>query len=132
VATVIGLAVIAVLLHTGRPAARSLPATPQGWVEQWTAAAIEDPARVCGELFAPALAAAYLTDYRESCMKYFSQVDSKSFRVRHVLQDGGTATIEAHEVGAGRRWGFVTFVLSRVRGGWRAVDIVPGGTVRPR
>jgi hypothetical protein len=49
-----------------------------------------------------------------------------------VIQDGGTATVEAQQVAVGRTRGYFTVVLSRLHGGWQAVDIVPGGPVRPR
>jgi hypothetical protein len=49
-----------------------------------------------------------------------------------VVQDGPTAAVEAQQVGAGRKWGCFTMVLSHIHGGWQAVDIVPGGSVRPR
>ena len=109
-----------------------LPASPQQWVDQWTAASLENPARVCQHLFAPALAAAFKTDTGRSCARYYALVNTTSFRIRHVLKDGATATVEARQVGARPKWGYFTIVLSHVRGGWQAVDMVPGGSVRPR
>jgi hypothetical protein len=133
VATVVVVAVIAAQQHTGRaPATPGLPSTPTQWVEQWTAASLENPARVCDQLFAPALAAAFKPDTGHTCAWYYTSVKSTSFRMRHVLQDGGTATVEAQEVGTRRKWGYFTVVLSHLHGGWQAVDIVPGGPVRAR
>lgn len=133
VATLIALAVIAGQQHTARaPAPAPLPSTPRQWVDQWTAASLENPARVCDQLFAPALASAFKADAGHSCKWYYTSVKSTSFRIRHVLQDGGTAAVEAQQVGARRKWGYFTVVLSHVNGGWQAVDVVPGGSVRTR
>jgi hypothetical protein len=132
-ATLIVLAVIAGQQHTARaPATPRLPSTPRQWVDQWTAASLENPARVCDQLFAPALASAFKADTGHNCAWYYTSVKSTSFRVRHILQDGVAAAVEAQQVGAGRRWGYFTVLLSHVHGGWRAVDLVPGGSVRTR
>jgi hypothetical protein len=104
---------------------------PDG-VQQWTAASLENPARACEQLFAPALAAAFKADTGQSCLAYYRSVSNSSFRIRHVLEDGPTATVEAQQLGHGRRWGYFTIVLSHLHGGWYAVDIAPGGSVRPR
>ena len=128
----IGVAVIAGEQSTGGTPRRALPASPQQWVEQWTAASLENPARVCQHLFAPALAAAFKADTGRSCIRYYTSVNTSSFRIRHVLQDGPTATVEARQVGARPKWGYFTIVLSQVHGGWQAVDMIPGGSVRPR
>jgi hypothetical protein len=132
VAAVIGIAVIAGKLHAGRAPNAPLPATPRQWVDEWTAASLENPARVCGHLFAPALAAAFNADTGRSCVRYYTSVNSFSFRIRRVLKDGPTATVEGRQVAARPKWGYFTIVLSRIRGGWQAVDLVPGGPVRPR
>jgi hypothetical protein len=132
VATIVAIAVIAGHQHTPAPAAARLPSTPQQWVSQWTAATLQSPAEVCDHLYAPALARAYTGDTGHSCAGYCTRVKSTSFRIRHVLEDGPTAAVEAQEVGAGRKWGYFTMVLTRVRGGWQAVDVVPGGSVRAR
>jgi hypothetical protein len=131
VAAVIAIAAIAT--HHNRPAqSRDLPSTPRQWVQQWTAASLEDPARACQQPFAPALAAAFKADTGQSCLAYYRSVSNSSFRIRHVLEDGPTATVEAQQLGHGRRWGYFTIVLSHLHGGWHAVDIAPGGSVRPR
>lgn len=55
-ATVIAIVVIAAHQHAGSaPIAHRLPSSAQQWVDQWTAASLGDPARVCRQLFAPAL-----------------------------------------------------------------------------
>ena len=133
IAALIGVAAIAgTQQQTGHEPSVPLPASPQQWVDQWTAASLENPARVCQHLFAPALAAAFKTDTGRSCARYYALVNTTSFRIRHVLKDGATATVEARQVGARPKWGYFTIVLSHVRGGWQAVDMVPGGSVRPR
>jgi hypothetical protein len=132
-ATIVAIAVIAGQQHTApAPAAPRLPSTPQQWVDQWTAATLQSPAEVCDHLYAPALARAFKSDTGRSCTSYYASVRSTSFRIRHVLQDGPTVAVEAQEVGAGRKWGYFTMLLSHVRGGWQAVDVVPGGSVRVR
>jgi hypothetical protein len=129
---VIAGAVIASQLQFRHAAGAPLPSTPQQWVEQWTAASLDDPGRVCRQLFAPALAAAFKADTGRSCLDYYSDVNSRSFQIRHVLVDGNAAVVEIREVGMKPNWGYVTMLLSHVERGWQAVDIVPGGPVRPR
>jgi hypothetical protein len=131
-ATVVTVAVLVGGRGAARATSASLPTTPRRWVEQWTAASLDSPGLVCGQLFTPALASAFRADTGRSCIAYYRDVTSRSFRIRHVLQDGPTAAVEAQQVGAGRKWGYFTMVLSHVHGGWQAVDIVPGGSVRPR
>jgi hypothetical protein len=128
------IAIAAIASHQGGKSAASsgLPSTPGQWMDQWTAASLENPARVCQHLFAPALAAAFKTDTGQTCQADYSQLTSSSFRIRHVLQDGPTVAVEAQQLGHGRRWGYFTLILSHVHDGWQAVDIVPGGSVRPR
>jgi hypothetical protein len=71
-------------------------------------------------------------DTGHSCTWYYTSVKSTSFRIRHVLQDGPSAAVEAHAIGAGRKSGYFTMLLSHVRGGWQPVDVVPGGSVSAR
>jgi hypothetical protein len=133
IATIVAIAVTAGQQQSGpSPAAPRLPSTPQQWVSQWTAATLQSPAEVCSRLYAPALARAFKGDTGHSCIWYYTSVKSTSFRIRHVLEDGPTAAVEAQELGAGRKWGYFTMLLSHVRGGWQAVDVVPGGSVRVR
>jgi len=133
VVTLVAVTIIAGQQYASRaPAASPLPLTPQQWVDQWTAASLNNPRRVCGQLFAPALAKAFRPDTGHSCSAYYSNVKSTSFRIRHVLQNGGSAAVEARQVGALRNWGYFTVLLSHVHRGWQAIDIVPGGPVRPR
>lgn len=133
VVTVAAVAVIAGQ-HQGDRAASAppLPSTPREWVEQWTAASLNDPGQVCERLFAPALASAFKSDAGRSCVGYYRKVTSASFRIRRILADGDAAAVEARQVGAGRNWGYFTVLLSHVDAGWQAIDIVPGGSVRPR
>jgi hypothetical protein len=99
-------------------------------VSRWTAATLQNPAEVCGRLYAPALSRAFKSDMGHSCASYYTSVKSTSFRIHHVLKDGPTAAVEAQEVGVGRERGYFTMLLSHVRGGWQAIDVVPGGSVR--
>lgn len=132
VVAVVVLAAIADHRHQRSTSPASLPSTPSQWVEQWTAASLESPARVCRQLFAPALAVAFKADTGRSCPSYYVSLTNSSFRIRHVLQDGPTAAVEAQQLDRGRKWDYFTMVLSHVHGGWQAVDVVPGGSVRPR
>lgn len=132
-ATVVAVAVIAGQQHIGStPAVPRLPSTPQQWVSLWTAATLQNPAELCDHLYAPALSRSFKGDTGHSCASYYTSVKSTSFRIRHVLEDGHTAAVEAQEIGAGRNWGYFTVLLSHVRGGWQAVDIVSGKSVRAR
>ena len=132
-ATVVAVVVIAGQQHTASaPTVPRLPSTPQQWVSRWTAATLQGPAEVCDHLYAPALSHAFKGDTGHSCTWYYTSVKSTSFRIRHVLEDGPTASVEAQEVGAGRKWAYFTMLLSHVGGGWQAVDVVPGGSVRAR
>jgi hypothetical protein len=138
-AAVVVIAAIAGQQHHRSGSMASLPSTPGRWVDEWTAASLENPARICEHLFAPALAAAFNADSGRfnadsgrSCLAYYRSVTSRSYRIRHVLHDGPTAAVEAQQVGDGRQWGDFTLILSHVRDGWQAVDVVPGGLVRPR
>jgi hypothetical protein len=107
-------------------------ASAAAWAEQFTAAAIQDPTDVCRHLFAPALAAVFKGDTGRTCLAYYGRVDSRSYRIRHRLQDGPSAAIEGQVLGYGRRFGYFTILLTRLQSGWQAIDIVPGGSVRPR
>ena len=113
----------------GRPL---LPSTPAAWVQQFTASAVDQPTDVCHDLFAPGLAAAFKPDTGDTCLAYYRQIDSPSYRVRRTLQDGPSAAVEAQQLGHGRTFGYFTILLSHLDRGWQAIDIVPGGTVRPR
>ena len=135
IATLAAIVVGAVIAsqHEARQARGALlPSTPSQWVEQFTAASLDNPGRVCRQLFAPALAAVFKADTGRSCVSYYSDVNAKSFRIRHVLVDGNGAAVEVREVGIRPNWGYVTMLLSHLKRGWQAVDIVPGGPVRPR
>jgi hypothetical protein len=101
---VLVVAVIALQHHIRPTAETSLPSTPQQWVEQWTAASIDNPGRVCRQLFAPALAAVFKADTGRSCLDYYNDVNAKSFRIRHILVDGDAAAVEVREVGMRPSW----------------------------
>jgi hypothetical protein len=116
------------LLWLSPSQARSqLPATPRAWLDAYEAAAIDNPSRVCSELFAAQLAQAYGKALHGSCTNYFKQSTSFSVVVRRVLQDGGTAVLELRQTVRPRDW---AVVLDRQPGGWRAVDLLAGKLVR--
>jgi len=104
-----------------------LPATPRAWLDAYEAAAIDNPSRVCSELFAPQLAQAYGKALHGSCTSYFKQITSFSVIVRSVLQDGGTAVLELRQTVRPRDW---AVILDREPRGWRAVDLLAGELVR--
>jgi hypothetical protein len=109
------------------PTPPRLPATPRAWLDAYEAAAIDNPARVCSELFAPQLAQAYGNAVHGSCDSYFGQITSFSVAVRRVLQDGGTAVLELRQTIRPRDW---AVVLDRRRNGWQAVDLLTGNLAR--
>ena len=123
---VIAVAVTLSQLHLRRTAGAGLPSPPQQWVEQWTAASMDNPSRVCRQLFAPALAAVIKADSGRSCVTYYSDVNAKSFRIRHVLVDGNAAAVEVRELGTRPNWGYVTMLLKPPGAG------VAGSRHRPR
>lgn len=104
-----------------------LPATPRAWLDAYEAAAVDNPGRVCSELFAPQLARAYSRSVHASCRGYFRQITSFSVVVHRELEDGPTAVLELHQTVRPREW---AVVLSRHGRGWRAIDLVTGQTVR--
>ena len=107
------------------PGATVLPATPHAWVDSWMAASVDNPERVCKQLVSPALADAFRVDTGHSCTSYDRSIRTAPFHIERILQDGPTATVEAHAVGAPSKSGYFTIVLSEIRSGWQAVDIVP-------
>jgi hypothetical protein len=109
------------------PARSQLPATPRAWLDAYEAAAVDNPSRVCSELFAPQLAQAYGNALHGGCASYFKQITSFSVIVRRVLRDGGTAVLELRQTVRPRDW---AVVLNRQPGGWRAVDLLAGKLVR--
>ena len=109
------------------PARSQLPATPRAWLDAYEAAAVDNPSRVCSELFAPRLAQAYGKALHGSCTSYFKQITSFSVVLRRVIQDGGTAVLELRQTVRPRDW---AVVLNRQPEGWRAVDLLAGKLVR--
>ena len=117
----------AIWLLSPSPARSQLPATPRAWLDAYEAAAIDNPSRVCTELFAPQLARAYGNAAHGSCSSYFARITSFSVAVRRVLQDGGTAVLELRQTVRRRDW---AVVLNRQRDGWQAVDLLAGDLAR--
>jgi hypothetical protein len=126
----VSLAVVCVtviLWLSPSPRRSQLPATPRAWLDAYEAAAVDNPSRVCSELFAPQLAQAYGKALHGSCTSYFKQITSFAVIVRRVMQDGGTAVLELRQTVRPRNW---AVVLNRQAGGWRAVDLLAGNLVR--
>jgi hypothetical protein len=111
-----------ILRRSPSPARSQLPATPRAWLDAYEAAAVDNPSRVCSELFAPQLAQAYGKALHGGCASYFKQITSFSVIVRRVLRDGGTAVLELRQTVRPRDW---AVVLNRQPGGWRAVVSAP-------
>jgi hypothetical protein len=110
------------------PARLRLPASPRAWLDAYEAATVDNPPRVCSELFSPQLAVAYGMAMRGgSCASYFERITSFSVVVRRVLQDGDTAVLELRQTVRPRDW---AVVLSRQPDGWKAVDLLPDELVR--
>lgn len=109
------------------PAQPRLPATPGAWLDAYEAAAIDNPPRVCTELFAPQLAQTYGAAVHGSCSSYFARITSFSVVIRRVLLDGGTAVLELRQTVHPEAW---AVVLSRRDGGWQAVDLLTGNLAR--
>jgi hypothetical protein len=109
------------------PPPSQLPATPRAWLDAYEAAAIDNPSRVCSQLFAPQLAQAYGNAVHGTCSSYFARITSFSVVVRRVLQDGGTAVLELRQTVRRRDW---AVVLNRGRDGWQAVDLLAGDLAR--
>ena len=107
------------------PAATALPATPDAWVDSWMAASVDNPERVCKQLVSPALTDAFRVDTGHSCTSYDRSIRTTPLHIERILQDGPTATVEAHGLGGPSKSGYLTIVLSHIRSGWQAVDIVP-------
>jgi len=105
----------------GERSSPRLPATPRAWLDAYEAAAIDNPTRVCSELFAPQLAKAYGNTVHGTCSGYFRQITSFSVVVRRVLRDGGTAVLELRQTVRPRDW---AVVLDRRGAGWQAVDLL--------
>ena len=101
-ATVVAVAVIAGQQHTASaPAVPRLPSTPQQWVSQWTAAALQSPAEVCDHLYAPALSRAFKGDTGHSCSSVLH------LGQEHLLPDPPRARGRARRgrrSPGGRRW----------------------------
>jgi len=109
------------------PAHARLPATPREWLDSYESAAVDNPTRVCSELFAPQLAQAYGSAVHGSCSSYFRRITSYSVIVRWVLQDGDTAVLELRQTVRPRDW---AVVLNRRAAGWQAVDLLSGDLAR--
>jgi hypothetical protein len=127
VALAVGYLAASLLRAEPSRVAERLPATPRAWLDAYEAAAIDNPARVCSELFSPQLARAYGRATGGSCTRYFARITSFSVMVRRVLQDRDTAVLEMRQTVRPRDW---AVVLTRRPGGWQAVDLLPGELLR--
>ena len=118
-AAAVGVAAALVLFGSGSGV--RLPATPMAWVDQYEAAAVDNPARVCTVLFSSQLAGSYARLARGSCSRFFGRVTSSTVRVRRVMREGSTASVELYEPIDRTRW---AVVLTRRARGWQAVDLL--------
>jgi hypothetical protein len=109
------------VVHQLTPQPVRLPATPRAWLDAYEAAALDNPSRVCSELFAPQLASAYAHGAPGGCRGYFGRVTSSSVTVRRTLEQGSTAVLELRQTLDHRDW---AVVLARHNGGWQAVDLL--------
>ena len=91
------------------------------WVDQYEAAAVDNPARVCTVLFSLQLTGSYARLAHGSCSRFFGRVTSSTVRVRRVMRDGPTASVELYEPIDRMRW---AVVLTRRARGWQAVDLL--------
>jgi len=104
----------------------SLPSTPRQWVDQFATSILQSPRDVCGRLFARQLSAAYSTR-GTNCVTFLTHARSTPFGVLRILEDGATAVLELRQALQGGYW---EVALNRDNGGWRAVDVVGGTTLR--
>jgi hypothetical protein len=104
-----------------------LPPTPRAWLDASEAAAIDNPERVCTDLFAPQLARAYGKAIHGTCRTYFRRITSFSVVIRRIFRNGSTALLELHQTVHPANW---AVVLSRGPDGWQAIDLVPGSPLR--
>lgn len=109
------------VVHELTPQPAGLPATPRAWLDAYEAAALDNPSRVCSELFAPQLASAYAQGTRGGCRGYFGRVTSSSVTVRRIVEQGSTAVLELRQTLGHRDW---AVVLARQHRGWQAVDLL--------
>jgi hypothetical protein len=120
--------VVAALAGAGMASTRALtprpvvyPSSPRAWFDAYLAAAVDEPARVCGTLFAPELAARYRHTRLGSCLAFFSDVQDSPVRIQRIVESDGTAVIDARQTHPSLAW---NVVLARHGGGWRAVDLI--------
>jgi hypothetical protein len=100
--------------------------TPRAWFDDYLAAAVDDPARVCHVLLAPELAASYRHTTAGSCMRYFGDVQDSGVRIQRIVHSSGTAVIELRQSHPPvYRW---SVVLGRHGAGWRAVAVISDRT----
>jgi len=111
----------AVLVPSGSGSGVQLPSTPMAWLDQYEAAAVDNPARVCTVLFSSQLARSYARLARGNCSRLFGRVTSSTVRVRRVMREGPTVSVELYQPIDRTRW---AVVLTRRAGGWQAVDLL--------
>lgn len=120
---VLALAVVAVSFSRGGVAGPALPATPRAWLDAYEANAVDNPSRVCSELFSPQLARAYGHSAQSGCARYFANVYTRSIKVLRVWRDGATAVLDMRQVFGRIEW---NVVLDRRSTGWQAVTMFYG------
>jgi hypothetical protein len=127
VAVVLAIAFGAYALGSQPSSAPTTASTPRAWLRTYMGWSTRSPARVCAQLLTPTLARLFAQAHG-SCEAAYRGVKSAPFSVLRVLRNGSTATIELHWL---PNVGYSTIVLNRDAGGWRAVDMIPGGHVVP-
>jgi hypothetical protein len=80
---------------------------PGAWLDAYEASAIDNPSRVCSELFSPQLARAYGHNTQSSCTSYFANIYSRSIKVLRVWRDGSTAVLYVRQVFGRIEWNVV-------------------------
>ncbi len=103
--------------------ASALPATSRAWLDAYESSAVDNPARVCSELFSPQLARAYGHNAQSGCTHYFTNVYTRSIKVLRVWRDGPTAVLDMRQAVGRIEW---NVVLNRRSGGWQAVTMFYG------
>jgi hypothetical protein len=125
IAIAIAITITVRQLEQASAAPGQLPATPRGWLGQFSASILENPHEVCARLFSPELAAAYDTGRGVTCTSVLTHATSTPCAVRRVPQYRGTAVIELRQALQGSYW---AVVLNRRDQGCRAADLIGGTT----
>jgi hypothetical protein len=127
VAVLLAIALGAYALGSQPSSTPASTSTARAWLHTYMSSSTRSPGRVCTQLLTPTLARLFAQAHG-SCETAYRGVKSAPFSVLRVLQNGSTAAIELHWL---PNVGYSTIVLNRDAGGWRAVDMIPGGHIVP-